>query len=330
MSGEKKGRTTKTTQSQLKLTQRIGTTATMASSPTVDDNHPNPANASNNAADNEALKESILASVRNEIADIFRTELQATVGKDLETIKNEIQALKTELSGKITSTQADVRELSAKVGQMEPSLTMCSDDITVLQTQVKKLSKEVQQLENRCEEQESRSRRGNIRITGIFESVTVSTSSVSKLLKDAFELDREPLLDRAHRGFQRKPEPGDKREPGPRVVVAKCHYFSDCMDILKKARERGKPVVVGRMKISVFPDHTAKISKDRAAFNDVKKDLRDIEGLRFGIMHPARMRITYKGEETFYDTPGEVEEFVRKLNLPSLSKTQTPALSNDE
>lgn len=92
-----------------------------------------------NVIDVSALKIDILASVRNEIAEIFKSELQATLGNDLATIKSELHALKTELSATITSIQSDVVGLKSTVGKMEESLTTCTDDVAILQGKVESL-----------------------------------------------------------------------------------------------------------------------------------------------------------------------------------------------
>ncbi|KAJ3606507.1 hypothetical protein NHX12_026028 [Muraenolepis orangiensis] len=144
-------------------------------------------------------------------------------------------------------------------------------------------------------------------IIGVPEEAGTTPMAVSKLLKEAFELEKEPLVDRSHH-TQPKPRPGER----PHAVVARLHYCLDCVDILKRARER-KGIKFGVMTIFVFPDYTAKIARARAAFNDVRRELRDIDGLRFTILHPARLRVTYNGMEREFTLSKEAETFVRNL-----------------
>lgn len=146
------------------------------------------------------LKSKLLSALRSEVAAIFKTELQTALSDNLMSIKSELLALKTDLSGSISSMKSDVTGLKATVTEMEQSLSTCSDDIVSLQNKVEHLSKECVRLENRCEDFESRARRQNIRIIGVPEEdpASLSAAGVSKLLMEAFGLDKEPLIDRAH------------------------------------------------------------------------------------------------------------------------------------
>uniref|UniRef100_A0A3P8TKB0 L1 transposable element RRM domain-containing protein n=1 Tax=Amphiprion percula TaxID=161767 RepID=A0A3P8TKB0_AMPPE len=243
-------------------------------------------------ADFTVLKSKLLSALRNDVAAIFKTELQAALSDNLTSIKSELLTLKTDLSSSISSIKSEVTGLKTTVTEMEQSLSTCSDDIATLQNKVDNLSKECVRLESRCEDLESRARRQNIRIIGVPEDDALSAAGVSKLLMEAFKLDKEPLVDRAHRALMPKPRPVDR----PHAIVAKLHYPTDCSDILRRARELQR-IKVRNMTISIFPDHTAKTARARAAFNDVRRQLRDIEGVRFGLLFPARLRITYGGQQ---------------------------------
>lgn len=77
-------------------------------------------------------------------------------------------------------------------------------------------------IHHKCDDLESRSRHNIIRIIGIPEDnhALTSTDNVLKLLREAFALDREPLVDRAHRTLTPKP----KAAEWPWAVVARLHY----------------------------------------------------------------------------------------------------------
>ncbi|KAE8284639.1 Bile salt sulfotransferase [Larimichthys crocea] len=141
---------------------------------------------------------------------IFKTELQAALTENLSNIKTELRAVKSKLSDSITNIQSDVCALKGTVGEMETSLSSCTDDITTLQAKVAHLSTELIRLDNKCEDLEARSRRNNIRLVGIPEDFSTSSTAtaISTLLKEALELQKEPLVDRAHLILQPKPKPG--------------------------------------------------------------------------------------------------------------------------
>uniref|UniRef100_A0AAV2IXN0 Transposase element L1Md-A101/L1Md-A102/L1Md-A2 n=1 Tax=Knipowitschia caucasica TaxID=637954 RepID=A0AAV2IXN0_KNICA len=202
--------------------------------------------------------------------------------------------------------------LRGTIVDMEQSLSACTDDITILRSQVENMAKEMVKLENKCEDLESRSRRNNIRIIGVSEDHTPSCEYVASLLTEAFTLAKQPLVDRAHRSLAPKPGPGER----PRVIVARLHYYSDCANILRRAKALQK-MRVRDMSISIFPDYIAKTARARAAFNDVRCQLRDIEGVRFGILHPGKLRITYRGVQRDFTSPEEAKIYIKTIeSLP--------------
>ncbi|KAL7835323.1 hypothetical protein SRHO_G00276700 [Serrasalmus rhombeus] len=180
------------------------------------------------------LKLELLASLRKDIAEIFKKDLQETLGDVLSSIKSDLNAVKTQLAPDKAAIDATVSDIKNTVGEMERALTVCSDDVSEMKASIKSLTAQVNKLEDKCEDLESRSRRNNVRIVGMPEGPdTCTTSAVAVMLKDAFGLEKEPLLDRSHLTLQPKPKPGDR----PRAIVCRFHYHSDCVDILRRARE---------------------------------------------------------------------------------------------
>lgn len=124
------------------------------------------------------------------------------------------------------------------------------------------------------------------------------TEFISNLLQKVLRLEEKPLLDRAHRTLQAKP----RSDQPPRPFVIRVHYCHIRELILRQARQ-GKALSHNGRPIHIFPDLTASEAKRRAAFGDVRKRLRDIQGARFGFRYPARFRITLPGmsERSFTD-----------------------------
>lgn len=69
-----------------------------------------------------------------------------------------------------------------------------------------------------------------------------------------------------------------------------------------------RQIKVRNMTVSVFPDHTA-----RTAFNDVRRQLQDIEAVRFGLFCPARLRITYRDQQRDFTSPEEAIKYVEMI-----------------
>lgn len=87
-------------------------------------------------ADFTVLKSELLSALCNDVAAIFKTELQAALSDNLTSIKSELLTLKSDLSGSLSSMKSDVAGLKATVTEIEQSLSTCSDDITALQNKV--------------------------------------------------------------------------------------------------------------------------------------------------------------------------------------------------
>lgn len=242
---------------------------------------------------------------------IFKSELETALTNNLTQIKSELHSVKTELSASITAIRSEVDALKVTVADMEGPLSSCTDEVVSLKSNLDRLSTQVLALDSRCEDLESRSRRNNIRIIGLREERNpVSADMISTLLKDAFGLEKEPVVDRAHRSLQARPKLGER----PRPIIARLHYYTDCADILRRARAKQR-VTVGDSTISVFPDYTARTAKARAAFNDVRRQLREVPDIRFGLLHPARLRITRGGVTKEFTSPEDATAFLKTLNI---------------
>ncbi|KAJ8388033.1 hypothetical protein AAFF_G00148240 [Aldrovandia affinis] len=63
------------------------------------------------------------------------------------------------------------------------------------------------------------------------------------------------------------------------------------------------------------------VAKARAAFNGVRQQLRGLEGVRFGIAHPARLRITYNGTKKSFLNPEEAQAYVTQTITPHAART---------
>lgn len=224
-------------------------------------------------------------ALRAEMASIFRTKL-AALTVNLSSIKSELQAVKAELSPNITTTQSTVRALKETVGKMETSLFSCSDDLVWPQAKVKQLTVDLKRLDDKCDDLEARSRHNNIRLIGVPEnfSTTNMSTAISALLKDALQLEKEPAIHRAHRTLQRKPKSGERLRP----IIARLHNYTDCVDILRRAKT-SQQIKTNGMCLSIFLDYTPKISRARSAFNDVHQQLHEILEIRFGLLYPARL-----------------------------------------
>ncbi|KAI3359339.1 hypothetical protein L3Q82_002848 [Scortum barcoo] len=188
-------------------------------------------------------------------------------------IKLDIDSARGELSAAVTSLQTSLASHNTRLKELEKAADYTGDCITELRATVSQLQGDVRELQAKCEDLEGRSRRNNLRLTGVGEGLENGqpTQFVSQLLKH-LHLSEAPLLDRAHRSLRAKPKPGDP----PRVFITRVHYTHMRDEILRKS-SRAPLIYKGKM-LHIYPDYTIAVMKKRAAFGDVKRKLRSIEG----------------------------------------------------
>uniref|UniRef100_A0A3B3T8J5 L1 transposable element RRM domain-containing protein n=1 Tax=Paramormyrops kingsleyae TaxID=1676925 RepID=A0A3B3T8J5_9TELE len=255
------------------------------------------------------LKLEIVNAVRTEIADIIKLELQKALAETLSTIIPDLQTLRSEWALDKAAANAKFVSLKETVLDMEHSLMNCSDDVVSMKATIQSLTATVARLENKCEDFEARSRRNNIRILGVPEgSDSATITEIAALLREAFGLDKEPVLNRSHRVSLSKPKDASR----PRPLVVRFHYYTDCAYILRRAKEQRQLKVRG-WAISIFPDFTAGVARARAAFNEVRQFLRSVEGVRYRLFYPARLRISYNGVDKDFLSAQDAKIYAEKL-----------------
>lgn len=252
------------------------------------------------------LKAEILVSLKSDITAVIREQLRNALSEDFNFLKTELQAVRSEIANSTAATRTEIDQMKANMKDMESGLSEWSDEVTTLQTTVRSLQKELTDLRGKCEDMEGRMRRCNIRILGVPEEPgSSSTTSVSKLLKDMLKLDKDIIIDRSHRSLAPKRQDGK-----PRAIIAKLHHYQDCVEILRRARTQS-PLRLNGAPVAIFPDYTTTVARARAAFTEVRKLLHNQQGVRFGILYPARLRITYNGQDKEFLDPREAMVYVK-------------------
>ncbi|KAG7261962.1 hypothetical protein CRUP_038180 [Coryphaenoides rupestris] len=108
-----------------------------------------------------------------------------------------------------------------------------------------------------------------------------------------------------------KPPPGKP----PRAMLVRLHYYQTKELILRTSRERGQLSYKGR-KIHIFPDYSAALARRRAEFRDVKAQLHQA-GVKFGLVHPAKLRLTFQGTVHTFENPDAALLFFQKTIQPT-------------
>ncbi|KAK1892080.1 LINE-1 type transposase domain containing protein 1 [Dissostichus eleginoides] len=230
-----------------------------------------------------SLKQDLVAKIEEKaIAQSAELQIQTTQ------IRTELRSVVEQVNKKIEVTEGRVSELDAVVSSHSDSITCMTSDVTAMK-------KELATLRDRCEDLEARSRRCNIRIIGVKEGREHGkhpSQFVADMLKVSLGLDKPPTLDRAHRALRSRPTQDGLP---PRAFIVKCHYFSEKESLLKKAIEMKSVTTPDSDQIRLLLDFTQAVSKQRAAFTEVRGLLWGCEGVRYGLKYPAILMITTSG-----------------------------------
>lgn len=159
----------------------------------------------------------------------------------------------------------------------------------------------------------NRSRRSNIKITGLPEKVEKGspTHFVAEFLPQLLGTNNSPSGlkgDWAHCV-------GVRSSPArPRSMFAKIHHFPEKEKILKLACLQSSLSFNGAW-ISVHPDFSPEVSEQRHAFDGAKKKLRAVE-IKHGLRFPVRLTFPFGTDHNIFQEPAVAESFVIPTTTP--------------
>ncbi|KAJ3585750.1 hypothetical protein NHX12_014469 [Muraenolepis orangiensis] len=198
-------------------------------------------------------------------------------------IHEENNALREEIRRAVSPLKAALETCEGTLQEHEEGLNGLDSRLEAMEKQYDQLYDNYKILQAKTDDLENRGRRCNIRILHVKEGLESGnpTKFVANLLTEILGgpggLQSPPTLDRAHR-------------TGPANGVA--HGLSSHDSTTSRRRS------------------SAGLSKRRAEFIEVKKLLRGKEGVRYGLVYPARLRVSFQGEENMFDTPQAVKDFI--------------------
>lgn len=224
--------------------------------------------------------------------------------------------LKTELAGALSPVNATLEQVKSyyeahdeRLREVEDGLNDYSDRLVNVEASMDALRKDNLFLKEKVDDLENRSRRSNLRVVGIPEKLEGSdpikfmTAFFEEVLGKEF-FTNPPVLSRAHRVG---PSPFNDAKAKPRVFLVLFHFFQDKHRILRFSRQKRELFFRGH-RVFFHEDFSVELGKKRAAFKHVKS-LFYGKGVRFGLLYPARLRVTHEGKTHFFDTPKEACEF---------------------
>lgn len=234
-----------------------------------------------------------LTKQRNSIREDICGLIQEFIGP-LQSSINALRETVDEFQGRLVS-------MESRVGENFEKLIAAEKVISTLQTQNSSLLDRIEDLENR-------SRRSNLRIVNIPEGSENNQDPVkfiSEMLKEVTGtevFDEPPILERAHRSPGQKPTVGRKSRP----FVVCFHRFQDKERLLRWSRSH--EIQYKGTAVRIYPDLSAALSKKRASYNSIKQSLYQ-KKIRFQLLYPARLRVTFEEETFIFNSPEEAKLF---------------------
>lgn len=228
-----------------------------------------------------------------------------------EVIQEENDSLREEIKRAISPIKIALDECNDKLRDHEEGLNSLDTRMATMESRYAELSDQYKKLLLKTDDLENRGRRCNIRILGVPEGTEQGnpTKFVADLLHGVLGgpggLEKPPVLERAHRAAAPVPPVGGR----PRPFIARIHHYQEKERIQRLAREKVRLEFQGKQ-IFIFPDYSADLSRRRAAFNEVKGALKKKEGVRYGLLYPARLRVSFNGDTRVFDSPAAVKDFI--------------------
>ena len=157
---------------------------------------------------------------------------------------------------------------------------------------------------------ENRLRRNNIRVVGLPEQC--EGGHPIRFLEEWFrEIFGESAfsslfgIERAHRVPFRALKDGH-----PRPLLLKLLNYNDKVTLLQKAREKGEIYYRGS-RISLYPDFSPELSKRRAEFTPVKRNLLK-SNITYALLYPARLRIMTPSGPQLFNSPRKAVQWLEE------------------
>ncbi|ROJ30506.1 LINE-1 retrotransposable element ORF1 protein [Anabarilius grahami] len=184
--------------------------------------------------------------------------------------------------------------------------------------------RQIASLSARLTEMEDRNRRSNLRLVGLPESE--EGSDPIGFLKKFLPLwipslaGREIKIERAHPLYNRRETETSRSRP----LIFKLLDYADRQAILKGARET-YPVKHKERILSFYPDFSNETAKKRMEFNQVRKKMIALLGLRPFLVYPAELKLTHRGQPLIFKTPQEADKFLDTKETPGTKKPSATA-----
>lgn len=232
-------------------------------------------------------------------------------------LSTEFKTALSSLEVKIDSVQIAVSDHGSRITSLESNADLLSERIHAMEATCKTLTENYDKLRAKTTDLEGRSRRNNIRIVGLPESLegprptAFFSEMLSEIMGDQI-LPSPPELDRAHRALVAKPKQGGK----PRAVIVRFHRYQAKEAVIREARKRRGTLQYRGRPIAIYDDYSPEVLEQRTQYRDVMAELYNL-GFKPSLLFPARLRIVSKeGEQKLLSSVDEAKKFLTAHRSP--------------
>lgn len=233
----------------------------------------------------------------------------------MEEIKSALLPIQDALQDLTSQTQTFSETCNRILTRMEKAETRIAaneDNIALLTKRSESQEADIQMMQNKILDLEARSRRNNIIIRGIPESIQYNELNTSiiqifeTLLKDSVDV-QQIVIERAHRAYR-----NSQASNTPRPVYVKILNFQDVNKILLTIKKSGGSIMWQSYKVSITQDLPAQIRQSRQMLAPYCKFLID-KNIRFQMKYPNSLIFTLDGIKYTVNTKKEARPTFLKL-----------------
>ncbi|XP_075204527.1 uncharacterized protein LOC142310762 [Anomaloglossus baeobatrachus] len=241
-------------------------------------------------------------------------EVASHLSKEIKT------AIETAIQTSLAAMQKEINDQATRLIETEQRISESEEAILTMQEQIATLMKSNDYLRDKAEDLENRSRRNNLRIVGLPESVSMGQlDNICELeLPQALGIKAKFRVERAHRVGPLRQKEANKAEgqnsnkfsPRARQVIVKYLDYKHKEEILKAFRDRKRPLQYQGNRLLIFGDYSADVSKRRKEFSKICTFLYN-KKIKCQLLYPAILKVRNpNGSFAYYKDYKEAENIL--------------------
>lgn len=243
-------------------------------------------------------------------------------------IKGLFKDFSTTIKEELSEIRSDIREIASRTNAIEESTNVLINHAEHTEKIILSQRREIYRMKLQIDDLENRSRRNNIRLKGLPETVldkdihAVLTQLFNELLQQ--DESTELFIERAHRVYRPKHIQSDI----PRDVLCCLQSFRTKENILQKAR-MAKKIEWENREIFLYQDISRFTLYVRSLLQPLTKELRN-KNIKYRWLFPLGLLITHLGRSFTIKTPEDIPPILAKLSLEDLQIKDWTLLEEEE